>query len=435
MRGQVFSTLFKLFTHWIGTFWLTIMARAKKLGLWRVLRLKVQRGCGVAVENWVAKDIDALTEFRRDLHRNPELLYDVHRTASNVAARLRSYGCDEVVEGIGRTGVVGVIHGQSNKSGRTIGMRADMDALPIEEATGAEWASVIAGKMHACGHDGHTTMLLGAAKQLAQSRAFDGRVLLIFQPAEEGGAGAQAMIEDGMFERWPCDEIYGMHNRPNLPVGEFTINEGPIMASVDEVRIRVTGRGGHAAMPHQTIDPLPIAAALIQAVQGLAARNLNPMDNAVISLCTIHAGDAFNVIPQEVEITGTVRTLREEVRSHIEKQLLQLVKSVAAAQGAEGHLEYIRMYPVTVNHPDGTERAAKAAQEVAGLDKVALDMPASMGGEDFSFMLNVVPGAMINVGNGLSAGLHHPEYDFNDDVIAWGCSYWTTLVRQRLPLT
>jgi len=388
----------------------------------------------MAVENWVAKDIEALTEFRRDLHRNPELLYDVHRTASSVAERLRSYGCDEVVEGIGRTGVVGVIHGQSNASGRTIGLRADMDALPINEETGAEWASDVAGKMHACGHDGHTTMLLGAAKHLADSRAFDGRVLVIFQPAEEGGAGARAMIEDGMFTRWPCDEVYGMHNRPNLPVGEFTISEGPIMASVDEVRLRVVGRGGHAAMPHNTVDPLPIAAALIQAVQGLTARSLDPMDNAVVSLCTIHAGDAFNVIPQEVEITGTVRTLREEVRTHIEERLRILVAQTCAAQGAEGHFEYIRMYPVTVNDPEGTMRAARAAQEVAGDNNVSLDMPASMGGEDFSFMLNEVPGAMINIGNGPSAGLHHPAYDFNDDVIAWGCSYWTTLVRQRMPL-
>ncbi len=388
----------------------------------------------MAVENWVAKDIEELTAFRRDLHRNPELLYDVTRTAASVAERLRAYGCDEVVEGIGRTGVVGVIMGQTNTSGRMIGLRADMDALPIEEETGVEWASTVAGKMHACGHDGHTTMLLGAAKQLAETRAFDGRVLVIFQPAEEGGAGAEAMIRDGMFDRWPCDEVYGMHNRPNLPVGEFTITEGPIMGSVDEVRIRVEGRGGHAAMPHTTIDPLPIAALLIQAVQGMTARHLDPMDNAVVSLCTIHAGDAFNVVPQEVEITGTVRTLREEVRAEIEEKLRRLVLSTCAAQGATGHIEYIRMYPVTVNDPEGTRRAAKAAQEVAGVDRVSLDMPASLGGEDFSFMLNEVPGAMINVGNGPSAGLHHPAYDFNDDVIAWGCSYWTTLVRQRLPL-
>ncbi len=388
----------------------------------------------MAVENWVAKELESLTEFRRDLHQNPELLYDVTRTAATVAEALRAAGVDEVVEGIGRTGVVGVIRGQSNKSGRTIGLRADMDALPIHEDTGKPWASKVEGKMHACGHDGHTTMLLGAARQLVESRAFDGTVIVIFQPAEEGGAGAKAMIDDGLFTRWPCNEVYGMHNRPNLPVGEFTIASGPIMGSVDEVRISIEGRGGHAARPDETIDPLPIASAIIQAVQTITSRTVDPMDNAVVSLCTIHAGNAFNVIPQTLEITGTVRTLREEVRSHIEAQLSAIVPNIAAGYGATGTLEYIRMYPVTVNHERETMLAAAAAQEVAGESKVSLDMPPVLGGEDFSFMLNEVPGAMINVGNGPSAGLHHPKYDFNDDVISWGCSYWTTLVRQRLPL-
>ncbi|MBL3702767.1 amidohydrolase [Sulfitobacter sp. BDSS02] len=388
----------------------------------------------MAVENWVAKELESLTEFRRDLHQNPELLYDVTRTAATVAEALRAAGVDEVVEGIGRTGVVGVIHGQSNNSGRTIGLRADMDALPIHEDTGKPWASKVDGKMHACGHDGHTTMLLGAARQLVESRAFDGTVIVIFQPAEEGGAGAKAMIDDGLFTRWPCNEVYGMHNRPNLPVGEFTIASGPIMGSVDEVRISIEGRGGHAARPDETIDPLPIASAIIQAVQTITSRTVDPMDNAVVSLCTIHAGNAFNVIPQTLEITGTVRTLREEVRSHIEAQLSAIIPNIAAGYGATGTLEYIRMYPVTVNHERETMLAAAAAQEVAGESKVSLDMPPVLGGEDFSFMLNEVPGAMINVGNGPSAGLHHPKYDFNDDVISWGCSYWTTLVRQRLPL-
>ena len=388
----------------------------------------------MAVENWVAKELEALTEFRRDLHQNPELLYDVTRTAATVAEALRAAGVDEVVEGIGRTGVVGVIHGQSNNSGRTIGLRADMDALPIHEDTGKPWASKVEGKMHACGHDGHTTMLLGAARQLVESRAFDGTVIVIFQPAEEGGAGAKAMIDDGLFTRWPCNEVYGMHNRPNLPVGEFTIASGPIMGSVDEVRISIEGRGGHAARPDETIDPLPIASAIIQAVQTITSRTVDPMDNAVVSLCTIHAGNAFNVIPQTLEITGTVRTLREEVRSHIEAQLSAIIPNIAAGYGATGTLEYIRMYPVTVNHERETMLVAAAAQEVAGESKVSLDMPPVLGGEDFSFMLNEVPGAMINVGNGPSAGLHHPKYDFNDDVISWGCSYWTTLVRQRLPL-
>jgi len=387
----------------------------------------------MAVENWVAKHVESLTEFRRDLHQNPELLYDLPRTAATVAQALRAAGVDEVIEGIGKTGVVGVINGQTNTSGRTIGLRADMDALPIVEATGKPWASKVEGKMHACGHDGHTTMLLGAARQLVESRAFDGTVIVIFQPAEEGGAGAKAMIDDGLFTRWPCDEVYGMHNRPNMPVGEFTIASGPIMGSVDEVRITIEGRGGHAARPNETIDTFPIAAAVIQAVQTITSRTLDPMDSAVVSLCTINAGNAFNVIPQTLDITGTVRTLREDVRAHVEQQLATLVPNIAAGFGATGTVDYIRMYPVTVNHDRETDLAAAAAIEVAGAAHVSLDMPPVLGGEDFSFMLNEVPGAMINIGNGPSAGLHHPEYDFNDDVIAWGCSYWTTLVRQRLP--
>jgi hippurate hydrolase len=384
------------------------------------------------VENWVAGEIGRLTEIRRDLHMHPELLYDVPRTAATVSAILRAAGVDEVVEGIGRTGVVGVIRGRSTASGRRIGLRADMDALPIEEATGKPWASTVPGKMHACGHDGHTTMLLGAAKHLAETRAFDGTVVVVFQPAEEGGAGARAMIEDGLFARWPVDEVYGMHNRPNLPVGEFTIAPGPIMAAVDEIRITLTGKGGHAAMPHRAVDPLPAAAALIQAVQTIVSRGVDPLEAAAVSLCTIQGGNAFNVIPQTVELTGTVRTLKEDVRDHVEAALGRLVTGIAAGFGAVGHLDYIRHYPVTVNHARETDLAARAAQEVAGDAHVHLDMPPTLGGEDFSFMLNEVPGAMINVGNGPSAGLHHPEYDFNDEVIAWGCSYWTTLVRQRL---
>jgi len=387
----------------------------------------------MAVENWVSKEVAALTEFRRDLHRNPELLYEVTRTAGSVAEALRAAGVDEVHEGIGRTGVVGVIRGQSDRSGRMIGLRADMDALPIAEETGAAWASTVPGKMHACGHDGHTTMLLGAAKHLAESRAFDGTVIVIFQPAEEGGAGAKAMLDDGLFRRWPVAEVYGMHNRPNLPVGQFTIAPGPIMGSVDEIRITITGRGGHAARPDQTIDPIVVSSALIQAIQSVTSRTVDPMDNAVVSITSIHAGDAFNVIPQSVEMGGTVRTLREEVRTHIEEQLARLVPNIAAGFDATGTIDYVRHYPVTVNHEAETLLAAKAAMEVAGEDRVSLDMPPVLGGEDFSFMLNEAPGAMINVGNGPGANLHHPEYDFNDDAIAWGCSYWTTLVRQRLP--
>ena len=386
------------------------------------------------VENWTSNQLDELVAFRRDLHENPELLYDVNRTAEKVAEALRASGVDEVVTGIGRTGVVGVIHGQSNRSGRAIGLRADMDALPILEETGAEWSSKVPGKMHACGHDGHTTMLLGAARELAQSRAFDGTVIVIFQPAEEGGAGAKAMIDDGLFKRWPVNEVYGMHNRPNLPVGHFIINSGPIMGSVDILDITIEGVGGHAASPHQTIDPIPVTAALIQAIQTLTARTVDPLDSAVISITTIQGGDAFNVIPQKIRLTGTVRTLREEVRDHIEEKLARAVQGIADAFGAKATLDYQRSYPVTVNHERETELAAIAADAVAGADRVARDMPATLGGEDFAFMLNEVPGAMINIGNGPSANLHHPKYDFNDDVIAWGCSYWTTLVRHRLPI-
>ncbi len=386
------------------------------------------------VDNWVSGCLDELVAFRHDLHSNPELLYDLPRTSAQVASALRKAGCDEVVEGIGKTGVVAVIRGKSNTSGRAIGLRSDMDALPILEATGKPWASKTPGKMHACGHDGHTTMLLGAAMGLVQSRAFDGTAVLIFQPAEEGGAGARAMIEDGLFRRWPVSEVYGMHNRPNLPVGEFTIAPGSIMGSVDMIDIEIEGVGGHAAMPHQTVDPAPVIAALIQAVQTITARTINPMDSAVISITTIHGGDAFNVIPQTIRMTGTVRTLKDSVRDHVEARLNQAVTGIAAAYGAKGKLDYSRHYPVTVNHAQETELAAVAAEAVAGVGRVTRDMPATLGGEDFAFMLNEVPGAMINIGNGPSAGLHHPAYDFNDEAIAWGCSYWCELVRQRLPL-
>ncbi|MBN9002150.1 MAG: amidohydrolase [Rhizobiales bacterium] len=386
------------------------------------------------VDNWVSGCLDELVAFRHDLHSNPELLYDLPRTSAQVASALRKAGCDEVVEGIGKTGVVAVIRGKSNTSGRAIGLRSDMDALPILEATGKPWASKTPGKMHACGHDGHTTMLLGAAMGLVQSRAFDGTAVLIFQPAEEGGAGARAMIEDGLFRRWPVSEVYGMHNRPNLPVGEFTIAPGSIMGSVDMINIEIEGVGGHAAMPHQTIDPAPVIAALIQAVQTITARTINPMDSAVISITTIHGGDAFNVIPQTIRMTGTVRTLKDSVRDHVEARLNQAVTGIAAAYGAKGKLDYSRHYPVTVNHEQETELAAVAAEAVAGVGRVTRDMPATLGGEDFAFMLNEVPGAMINIGNGPGANLHHPAYDFNDEAIAWGCSYWCELVRQRLPL-
>ncbi len=386
----------------------------------------------MAVENWVSRQLDELVEFRRDLHRNPELLYDVERTAAKVADALRAAGVDEVVTGIGRTGVVGVIRGNSDTRGRMIGLRADMDALPITEATGAPWASTKPGLMHACGHDGHTTMLLGAARHLAESRAFDGTVVVIFQPAEEGGAGAKAMIDDGLFERFPVQEVYGLHNLPNLPLGHFAITTGPTMASVDEIKIRVHGIGGHAAFPHQTVDPITVTAALIQAVQTIVSRNIDPLKSAVVSITTINGGDAFNVIPPAITLTGTVRTLDEGVRDLVAKRLQKAVAGIADAFDARAELDYVRSYPVTVNDAAKVEKAVRAAAEVAGAANVQTDLAPTMGGEDFAFMLEAVPGAFIFAGNGPSAGLHHPEYDFNDELIPFGCSYWTTLVRQLL---
>jgi amidohydrolase len=384
------------------------------------------------VENWVSRQLDELVEFRRDLHRNPELLYDVERTATKVAEALRAAGVDEVVTGLGRTGVVGVIRGRTDTRGRMIGLRADMDALPIHEATGKPWASTKPGVMHACGHDGHTTMLLGAARQLAESRAFDGTVIVIFQPAEEGGAGAKAMMNDGLFELFPVQEVYGLHNQPGLPIGHFAIRSGPVMASVDEIRIRVEGIGGHAAFPHETVDPVTVTAALIQAVQTIVSRNVDPLKSAVVSITTINGGDAFNIIPTAITLTGTVRTLDEVVRNLVEKRLRKAVAGIGDAFEAKAELEYIRRYPVTINNVEKVEKAVRAATEVAGAPNVQTDLAPTMGGEDFAFMLEAVPGAMIFAGNGPSAGLHHPKYDFNDELIPWGCSYWTTLVRQLL---
>ncbi|WP_047309406.1 M20 aminoacylase family protein [Rhodopseudomonas palustris] len=386
------------------------------------------------VENWTSRYLDELKEFRHDLHRNPELLYDVHRTAQRVAQRLREAGVDEVHEGIGGTGVVGIVHGRSRASGRMIGLRADMDALPIIEATGAEWASQIPGKMHACGHDGHTTMLLGAALGLVESRAFDGTVALIFQPAEEGGAGAKAMLDDGLLSRFPIQEFYGMHNRPGFPLGSFATGAGPQMGSVDEIIITIEGRGGHAAQPHATIDPVVVAASLIQASQSIVARNIDPLKSAVVSITQMAAGDAFNVIPQVVTLRGTVRTLDEATRDAVEARLRDLTESVSRGFGATGTLSYLRHYPVMCNAEIGVERAVAAASTVAGEAHVTGDLSPTLGGEDFAFMLNERPGAMIMIGNGDSAPLHHPKFDFNDDAIPWGCSYWTTLVRQRMPL-
>ena len=383
------------------------------------------------VINRMAELHDDIAGWRRDFHAEPELLYDVHATAAKVAERLRSFGCDEVVEGIGRTGVVGVIRGRS--PGAAIGLRADMDALPIEEETGKPWASRIPGKMHACGHDGHTAMLLGAARYLAETRNFAGSAIVIFQPAEEGGAGGDAMVKDGMMERFAIEEVYGLHNMPGLPVGHFAIRSGPIMAATDEIEITFRGHGGHAAMPHLCNDPIVAAAQCIQALQTIVSRGTNPLESLVVSVTQVHAGHAHNVIPDTVWLNGTVRTLTAERRDFAERRLREIAHGVAAANGMTAEIVYDRSYPVTRNHAEQTAKAVAVAREIAGHDRVLDDIPPVMGGEDFSFMLEARPGAFIFMGNGDSAGLHTAQYDFNDQAIPHGASYWARLVEKLLP--
>ena len=371
---------------------------------------------------------------RRDLHTHPELGFDVHRTAGIVVDKLKAFGCDETVPGIGKTGVVGVIKGKkaAGKADlKVIGLRADMDALPIEEATHLAYASRTPGKMHACGHDGHTAMLLGAARYLAETRNFAGDAVVIFQPAEEGGAGAAAMIKDGLMDRFGIDQVYGMHNGPGIPIGAFAIRSGPIMASTDAIDIRIEGLGGHAARPHKCIDSVLVGAQLITALQSIVSRSVDPLESAVISMCEFHAGNARNVIPQTAELRGTVRTLTTEVRELVEKRVREVVAGVAQITGAKIDLVYERGYPVTVNHASQTDLATQVAKEIAGEGNVH-ETPPLMGAEDFSYMLEARPGAFIFCGNGDSAGLHHPAYNFNDEAIVFGTSYWIKLVENTL---
>ncbi len=386
------------------------------------------------IVNRVADLQPDIQAWRRDIHEHPELLYDVHRTAAFVAERLREFGCDEVATGLGRTGVVGVIKGRkpAGKADiRVIGLRADMDALPIEEATDLAYASKTKGLMHACGHDGHTAMLLGAARYLAETRNFAGDAVVIFQPAEEGGAGAAAMIKDGLMDRFAIDQVYGMHNGPGIPVGSFAIRSGPVMAATDAIDIRIEGLGGHAARPHKCIDSVLVGAQLVTALQSIVSRTVDPLDSAVISMCEFHAGNARNVIPQTAELKGTVRTLTAGVRELVEKRVREVVAGVAQITGAKIDLVYERGYPVTVNHAPQTEVATQVAKEIAG-DANVHEMPPMMGAEDFAYMLEARPGAFIFCGNGNSAGLHHPAYNFNDDAIVYGTSYWIKLVENTL---
>ncbi len=378
------------------------------------------------VINRIAEFSEEIVGWRHDFHAHPETLYDVHRTAARVAELLRSFGVDEVVEGIGRTGVVGVIRGRG--PGKNIGLRADMDALPILERSGKPHSSTVPGKMHACGHDGHTAMLLGAAKYLAETRNFDGNAVLIFQPAEEGGAGGKAMVDDGMMERFDIAQVYGMHNMPGIPKGSFATRAGGIMAASDKFDIVIEGKGGHAARPHYAVDPVAIAAQLIVTLQTLVSRNVDPMRSAVLSVTMFHAGDAFNIIPQRVELAGTVRTLDEDVRALMESRLKAVTVGLVETLGGKAAVSYHRGYPVTVNAAEAVDFAAGIAASVAGEERVDANTDPSMGGEDFSYMLQARPGAFMFLGTGDGPELHSDTYDFNDDVIPVGVSYWVRLV-------
>ncbi|TIR15539.1 MAG: amidohydrolase [Mesorhizobium sp.] len=375
--------------------------------------------------------IAAATAWRRDFHRYPELLFDVDRTAARVADLLRSFGCDQVATGIGRSGVVAVIRGGTAPASRTIGIRADMDALPILEATGLPYASATTGRMHACGHDGHMAILLGAVKHLASTRAFSGTVVAIFQPAEEGGGGAKVMLEDGLFERFGIEEVYALHNMPGMDVGTFALSSGVMLAASDRFDIKILGKGGHAARPHETIDPISVANHVISALHTIVSRSVDPIDPVVLSVTSIHAGDAYNVIPSEVVLKGTVRTLSETNREMVESRVQAIATSVAKVFGAEVELEYRRGYPPTVNHPVQARILGEAAVRVAGAAGVQRDNAPIMAAEDFSYMLKARPGAFIFIGNGMTASLHHPEYDFNDNALPIGIALWVDLVTRE----
>ncbi len=377
-----------------------------------------------------------MTAWRHHIHENPETAFEEFKTSDFVAEKLKDFGI-EVHRGIAGTGLVGVLHGKSGPNGKSIGLRADMDALNMDEGNSFAHASKVPGKMHGCGHDGHTTMLLGAARYLAETRNFSGTVNFIFQPAEEGAGGGRKMVEEGLFDRFPCDMVFGMHNWPDLPPGEMVVKEGPIMAGADQFEIRVAGKGGHAALPHHTIDPVVIAAHMVTATQTIVSRNVSPIESGVISITQIHAGSAYNVIPQEVIMRGTVRALSHEVRDQLEQGLRRIVETLPAAFGSSATLIYRRGYPPTVNHPGApTALAARVAAELVGADKVYDNVGPSMGAEDFAFMLQERPGCYVWMGQGgaaLGCLLHNPAYDFNDEILPLGTSYWARLVETALP--
>lgn len=385
------------------------------------------------IRNRLAETHAEIAGWRQHLHAHPELGFEVHKTASFVVERLRDMGVDDITTGVGRTGVVAVIKGRTDTKGRVIGLRADMDALPILEASDVPFASTVPGVMHACGHDGHTSILLGAVQYLAETRNFDGTVVAIFQPAEEGEGGGREMVEDGLIDRWGIQEVYGLHNMPGLPTGQFAIRPGPLLASADEFHVTVTGQGGHAAAPHQAIDPNVAAAHILLGLQSIASRVVDPLESVVVSVCALHSDvDTHNVIPQVTRMTGTVRALDDNVRKEVEARITKIATATAEAQGCVADVDYQVGYPVTVNHAEHTEYAAAAARLVAG--DVITDAPPVMAAEDFSFMLNACPGAYIMLGNGDGPMLHHPAYRFDDDAIPAGCSWFVELVESRMPL-
>ena len=385
------------------------------------------------IKNRFAELYPTIVKWRHDFHRNPELQYELPKTAAKVADLLRSFGCDEVVEGVGKSGVVGVIHGQVDTSRRVIGLRADMDALPIDEKSDVLYKSEVPGVMHACGHDGHTAMLLGAAQYLCETRNFDGKAAVIFQPAEEGGAGAKAMIDDGLVTRFNIDEFYGIHNMPGIETGKFAIRLGPLMASADRFKIILTGKGGHAAMPHLAVDTTLVAAQILVNLNLIVSRSIDPLKRVVVTAGTFKTdSSALNVIANTVELEGSVRSLDEDMRDLVQERLHQVAEGTAAANQCEITIEYERGYPITDNNEEATQHAISVASSVSEVDA---DTPPIMPSEDFAYMLIEKPGAFIFLGNGDSQMLHNPEYIFDDEAIPFGSSWYAGMVEERLPIS
>ena len=387
----------------------------------------------MSVKQEIEQDQQLLTEWRRDLHAHPEIAFEEHRTSSFVAERLESFGI-EVHRGLAKTGVVGQL--KAGSGNRAIALRADMDALPMDEHNAFDHRSEVPGMMHACGHDGHTTMLLGAAKYLAETKGFDGTVYFIFQPAEEAEGGGEVMVKEGLFEQFPVEAVFGLHNWPGMPAGQFGIAAGPMMAAFDTFDLKIAGKGSHGAMPHQGVDAIVTASQVVTALQTIASRNTDPLDAVVVSVTQFHGGDAYNIIPDSVMLRGTVRTFKDSVREDIEPAMRRIANGICEAAGAAMELDYHWRYPSTVNHAEETELAATAAAAVVGVDNIERHPMPSMGSEDFAYMLRERPGCYVWLGNGPTEGgcmLHNPGYDFNDDILPVGASYWATLVEQILP--